>query len=252
MLLTALLLACQDAGVPPVYHAAAAPAPDTATPAESYTGPDFQPCISQAQCEPGSACTPVTGHATAYCAPPCDPAGDGSECLPEGADFSAICLSTGRCAMDCPEEDIAQEDEESGELIPAATDTCPESLACMESEAAALPVCAGPRAGGAGFYGICTHPNVEGSDCPESSSCFGGSYLGLDEVGVCLPWCDDGSCPAVPEGVTASPLCYDVGLDHPVCALLCSVSDGICPEDQYCYDFGFTGLCVPDGSVLDY
>ena len=102
------------------------------------------------------------------------------------------------------------------------------------------------------MYGTCSHPNVEGTDCPLGSSCFGGDYVGTDR-GVCLPWCDDGSCPMAPEDtVGVSPICYDVGLDHPVCPLLC-IDEAQCPEGQECLDLGFTGLCAPEGAqVPDY
>ena len=218
---------------------------------ESYDGPDYQACISDAECEPGSACVAVSGHANTYCAPACDPGGDGSECIPEGSDLSAVCLPSGRCAQTCAADAVAEEGTD-GTLIPAATDLCPDDLACMTVSDQETPLCAGPRGGQAGPYGTCSHPNLDGPDCPEQTSCFGGTYIGLEDAGVCLPWCDDGICPPLPDGVTAAPICYDVGLDHPMCALLCTPGDSICPSGQSCYDLGFVGLCAPDGAEINY
>jgi hypothetical protein len=222
--------------------------------ASSYAGPDYGACVSDAQCEPGSWCTPVPGHAQSYCAPPCDPAGDGADCGdPAALGFQPVCLENGRCAQGCDEGALAAEAQD-GNLVAAAGDACPTGLECVLAavdEDTEQPLCAGAKGGGSGFYGLCTHPNVDGSDCPDASSCFGGSYLGIED-GVCLPWCDDGSCAPVPDGVTASPLCYDVGLEHPMCVLLCVPDDSVCPDAQFCYDFGSVGICVPDGSVIDY
>ena len=89
-----------------------------------------------------------------------------------------------------------------------------------------------------------------GPDCPPESECFGGSLLGIDN-GLCLPWCDTGECPEVPDGLAdVSPLCFDTtdfGFDHPLCVLLCQPASAICPEGQECLDYGGFGLCAPEG-----
>lgn len=266
MLAAAWLAACRSSGPPGALPEPAAPmaAPDPDSGGEgvdsggsdgtSYSGPDYGTCLNDAQCDPGSWCTVVPGHAQAYCAPPCDPQGDGAECGDGGElGFETVCLENGRCAQACDAAAVATEADD-GSLIAAASDLCPEHLECVVATVAddvEQPICAGARGGGAGFYGSCSHPNVDGSDCPDASSCFGGSYLGIDS-GVCLPWCDDGVCSPTPDGVTATPLCYDVGLAHPMCVLLCVADESVCPDAQFCYDFGSFGVCVPDGSVLDY
>lgn len=243
------LLACGGATTDPTTDSGTGT--DAGTTEQSYTGPDYQPCVGDAQCEAGSACIPVPGHATTYCAPPCDPAGDGLDCaVGEGLElgFEVTCLDVGRCARTCAEADVAAEGEEPGSLIRAPGDDCPQDLECVSSQDAFL--CAGPDSGTAGPYGLCTHPQADGPDCPELHSCYGGSLIGLD-VGVCLPWCDTGECPDVPEGTIASPVCYDIGLEHPVCALLCLPDSSICPDGQEC--LGITssiGLCLPEGSQL--
>lgn len=198
----------------------------------SYNGPAYEPCVSDAECGPGSDCTNVPGFAGSYCALPCDPAGTGAECDLDGTlDFGTTCLDHGRCARECGD--------------PAA---CPDTLDCQAIAEPAASLCAGEPYGGAGFYGICTHPNVDGTDCPEESSCFGGDYIGIDD-GICLPWCDDLTCPAAPDDSSAtSPLCYDIGYDHPLCVLLCVPSSSECPTDQECLDLGGFGLCVPYGA----
>ena len=56
----------------------------------------------------------------------------------------------------------------------------------------------------------------------------------------------------VPDGVTAAPLCYDVGLEHPVCALICIPDSSVCPDSQSCLDLGSIGLCAPEGTELPY
>ena len=269
LLAAAWLVGCRGGGAPGALWAPSAPgvadAPSGADTAgdsgstgggagSSYAGPDYGTCVSDAQCDPGSWCTQVPGYAQAYCAPPCDPQGDGSECGDAGdLGFATVCLESGRCAQACDAQSVATPADD-GSLVAAATDECPANLECVVaavSDDSEQPICAGVRGGGSGFYGACSHPNVDGSDCPDASSCFGGSYLGIDS-GVCLPWCDDGVCSPVPDGVTATPLCYDVGLAHPMCVLLCAVDESVCPDQQFCYDFGSFGICVPDGSVLDY
>ena len=195
----------------------------------------YQACVADSQCDPGSACTTVEGFSGKYCSPACDPAGDGSECDPDGTVGEATyCLQSGRCARACGEPD-----------------TCPEEMGCQTlDELDGAGVCAGPPSGTSGYYGICSHPNVDGPDCPSESTCFGGDYIGIDD-GVCLPWCDDGSCASPPdetEGV--SPYCYDAGLDHPICVLFCDPETSTCPSDQYCMSVYGVGLCVPEGTEL--
>ncbi len=196
----------------------------------------YQSCVTEADCDAGSACTEVQGYGAAYCAPACDPAGDGSECDPDGAlGAETFCSDAGRCVRACADDE--------------GTDTCPDALACQEADAFPSPVCAGEEAGSAGYYGTCTHPMIEGPDCPESSSCFGGALIGV-ETGVCLPWCDDGLCEPVPDSaVGVSPFCYDVGLEHPVCALICSPDGSTCPSGQACtLVTSSLGLCIPEGA----
>ncbi|MCB9780179.1 MAG: hypothetical protein H6742_16550 [Alphaproteobacteria bacterium] len=226
--------------------------------AESYVGPDYAPCISDGQCEPGSACTEVPGHATRYCAPPCTPGGDGSECdLTDGGDmgFDTVCLSNGRCARTCSEDQVASEGDSPGVLVPADGDECPSTLECRATgddgdDGGSGFLCAGPDRGSSGPYGMCTHPQMDGPDCPDQHSCYGGGYIGLD-VGVCLPWCDTGACPTVPDGTSASPLCYDIGLDHPVCALICIPGASTCPVEQECVTiYSSIGLCLPEGAEI--
>jgi hypothetical protein len=195
----------------------------------------YSPCVTDASCDPGEACTTVPGFASPYCAPACDPESAPAAQLQacdrlEGV--ATTCLSTGRCARECGDPD-----------------SCPDALAC-QPEASVGPVCAGEELGQAGFYGTCTHPMTEGPDCPAESSCFGGSLLGIDN-GVCLPWCDSGACPEIPEDVRgATPLCYDVrsyGFDHPMCVLLCVPASAECPDGQTCLDYGGVGICAPEG-----
>ncbi len=211
---------------------------DDATDPLPYVGPAYDPCVADAQCDPGSACTTVPGYDGLYCAPPCDPAGDGSECALLGLPYDTMCLANGRCARACDDE--------------AA---CPDSVACAAVTVgdAETDLCAGEPSGVAGFYGICTHPNVDGLDCPEETQCLGGALVGTDELGICLPWCDDGTCPTPPaETVAASPLCYDIGFDHPLCVLLCPLDgSGECPYDQFCLNTGFgVGICAPEGAEV--
>lgn len=207
-------------------------AADTSPP-ESYAGPSYQACVSAAQCDAGSDCTHVPGFAGTYCSPPCDAAGGGLECALNGTlDFDTVCLEHGRCARTCGDPD-----------------SCEASLECQHYESEALDLCAGEPFGAAGFYGVCTHPNVDGADCPEESSCFGGDYIGIDD-GICLPWCDDSTCPTPPDDSSAtSPLCYDIGYEHPLCVLLCVPDSSVCPSGQDCLDLGGFGLCVPPGAT---
>jgi hypothetical protein len=203
----------------------------------SFTGQAYQACLADAECDPGSACTAVPGHATSYCAPACTPDPDAPEALsPACATDTAegVCLPTGRCAQSCAE-----------------SDTCADELACADVEDVG-EVCAGEQGGAAGYYGTCTHPQLDGPDCPPSSSCYGGELLGIED-GICLPWCDDNICQPIPDGTEGvTPLCYDVGLDHPVCALLCQVGDSVCPAEQECMDLGPVGLCAPVGTTVPF
>ena len=226
-----LFLACADSGLDANFVDDGSPPPVEDTSVEwevSYNGPAYEPCVSDAQCGPGSACDRVPGYSGSYCAPACDPAGEGVECDLDGTlEFDTLCLSSGRCARFCE-------------------GSCPETLECQDVQDDEL--CAGEPFGTAGNYGTCSHPNVAGTDCPPESDCFGGDYVGT-ESGVCLPWCDDGSCPGAPEGTEGvTTLCYDVGFEHPMCLLLCQVGDSTCPEGQGCLDLGVAGLCAPEGA----
>lgn len=217
----------QPGALPPAADTAAL---DAASSAVSYT-----PCVTDASCGPGEACTTVPGFAGAYCAPACDPNAPQAEqdaaCgVLDGVD--AYCMESGRCARSCGEPD-----------------SCPDGLECQTAEPLG-EVCAGEEQGGSGFYGTCSHPMTAGPDCPPESECFGGSLLGIDN-GLCLPWCDTGECPEVPDGLAdVSPLCFDTtdfGFDHPLCVLLCQPDSAICPEGQECLDYGGFGLCAPEG-----
>lgn len=196
----------------------------------------YTTCVTDASCGAGEACTTVSGFATSYCAPACDPDGTRAEqaasCgVLEGVD--AVCLDSGRCAREC-----------------GSPDTCPDDLDC-QTAAPVGDVCAGEALGSAGFYGTCTHPMAEGPDCPADSGCFGGSLLGI-ENGVCLPYCETGECPQVPDGLSGvNPLCFDTteyGFDHPMCVLLCTPGSAVCPETQECLDYGGFGFCAPAGT----
>ncbi len=218
---------------PPAVHDSQArdSAVDDSDPPFSYAGPAYEPCVSDAQCGAGSDCTTVPGFAGAYCAPPCDPSDYSGECDLDGSYGQTTCLDNGRCARLCAED----------------PEVCPSTLECAEVDQTWL--CAGEPFGQAGMYGTCSHPNVEGVDCPPESSCFGGEYINHDS-GICLPWCDDGTCPTPPEGLeSASPLCYEAGLEHPVCVLLCTPGVAVCPDEQECLDLGFTGICAPIGAT---
>lgn len=222
-------------------------------PSSSYVGPAYEPCVTEAECDPGSACTTLSGFTGHYCAPACDPAGTGFECQVEGLDFDTTCQANGRCARTCAEDHVATNTDEGPDRSPA--DDCPEGLECQQTDEAEFH-CSGEPSGQAGFYGICGHPNVDGTDCPAESTCFGGSYIGIEDLGICLPWCDDNTCEPPPEGTSgATPYCYEAGLDHPVCLLLCAPGgDSICPQGQECLDLGYggLGLCAPDGTELPY
>lgn len=222
---------------------------DDDTSNDPYDGPAYEPCVSEAQCDPGSACTTIQGYGGRYCSPACDPTGDGLECALRGLEFDTMCLDTGRCARHCADGEpaIAPDDE-----VPAPADApaCPAEMTCRAVDGDDL--CAGVIAGVAGYYGLCTHPNIDGPECPTASSCFGGNLVG-SESGVCLPWCDSGSCPDAAGTANTTPLCYDVtdkvDIDHPICALLCTPGDAssICPTGQVCFDIGLgdLGLCSP-------
>ncbi len=218
----------------------AAPADDddddaTEAPPADYDGPAYTECVTDAQCDPGSACTTVPGHGGLYCAPPCDPDGDGSECALQGKAYETMCLDNGRCARACLDND-----------------PCPDTVGCFEVVEYETELCAGEEAGGAGYYGVCSHPNIPGPDCPPETECLGGSFVGTDEAGICLPWCDDGSCPTPPAGTeNVSTLCYDIGFEHPLCALLCTPGASVCPVLEFCLDTGFgVGVCAPDGAEI--
>ncbi len=194
--------------------------------------PSYELCVSDAECAPGDACTTVSGYSGKYCAPACDPAGDGGECQLDGLDFETTCTEFGRCARVCGEDP-----------------PCPDELSCQSVGEEEL--CAGEPAGGSGYYGTCSHPNVDGPDCPEDAACWGGDLVGV-ETGICLPWCPDYTCPDPPAGVDAYPICYDIGLGSPTCALLCDPETGSCPDGQECYDAGSIGACVPIGATSPY
>ncbi|GEM_PF-1424957 len=209
--------------------------PDTGDEAVSYAGPSYAPCTNDAECAPGDACTTVSGYAGQYCAPPCDPAGDGDECQLEGLPFDTECLDNARCAQVCDGTD------DGG---------CHEDLSCAGYED--LELCVGEAAGTSGLYGTCNHPNTSGPDCPEGTTCFGGDYLSVD-AGVCLPYCEDYTCPDPEGNVDGSPYCYDIGLDYPVCFLFCTPDATTCPDTQECFDTGYgVGICAPPGVESPY
>jgi hypothetical protein len=219
---------------------------DDATP-YSYVGPAYESCVSHAQCDPGSACEAIPGYGGTFCSPPCDPDGDGDECALEGLPYGTSCLPNGRCARECADdEDIVPDDLGWLDGTPDVEDGCPEPLTCRDVAGEAL--CAGSPSGQSGFYGTCSHPMVEGADCPTTSACYGGSFIGTDEAGICLPHCDDGLCPTPANATDVSTICYDIGFDHPVCALLCTVGVSECPFGQFCFDIGFAGICAPEGA----
>ena len=202
----------------------------------SYAGPSYESCITDAECSPGDACTTVSGYAGQYCAPACDPGGDGSECQLDGLGFETTCLETARCARVC-----------DGELEDGG---CPDDLACAGYDD--LELCVGEAAGTSGIYGTCTHPNTSGPDCPEGTTCFGGDYLGVDD-GICLPYCEDYTCPDPEGNVDGSPYCYDIGLDYPICFLFCTPDATTCPDTQECFDTGYgVGICAPPGVTSPY
>ena len=217
------------------------------TPAD-YDGPAYRSCVSDAQCRPGDACTTVPGYSGQFCAPACDPTGDGAECALPGLPFDTMCLESGRCARECGASEIPGTVNQEGD---ANYELCPSSVSCENVDG--LRLCAGETFGQAGYYGTCSHPMQDGSDCPPESSCVGGAVLGTDDVGICLPWCDDGSCPTPPgHAFNTTPLCYDVLLEHPMCALLCDFGDPLttCPDEgQECQEFYGFGICAPPGAT---
>jgi hypothetical protein len=225
----------------------------------AYSGPAYRPCVTEAQCDPGSACTVIPGYGGRFCSPACDPFGLGDECALEGLPFDVMCLDTARCARHCAdgEEPILPDDDPPDDPRTEDDPRCPAEMTCRDVDESNL--CAGLVAGIAGYYGLCSHPNVDGPDCPPASSCFGGQLVGSDS-GICLPWCDDGTCPDAVGAQNATPLCYDlsgkVDIDHPICALLCTPGDetSICPNGQVCLDIGFGGfgLCSPPDATSPF
>ncbi len=212
-----------------------------------YDGPAYRACVTDAQCDAGSACTTVPGYAGRFCSPACDPAGEGEECGLIELPFATSCLSTGRCGRACGASEFPGSASQEGDEDYAL---CPGSVSCQAVDGERL--CAGEAFGQAGFYGSCTHPLVDGSDCPPESSCVGGAVIGTGDLGICLPWCDDGSCPAPPAGAfNTSTICYDILLDHPMCALLCDFTSDLttCPDaGQECQEFYGYGICAPPGA----
>lgn len=211
-----------------------------------YDGPAYRSCVSDAQCRAGDACTTVPGYSGRFCAPACDPVGDGAECELLGLPFDTMCLESGRCARSCGSSElpgsINQEGDEDYTL-------CPSTVGCQNVEGTRM--CAGDTFGQAGLYGTCAHPLADGTDCPEMTTCVGGAVIGTDELGICLPWCDDGSCPTPPsDAFNTTTICYDIFLEHPMCALLCDFSDPLttCPLGQECQEFFGYGLCAPPGA----
>lgn len=248
-LLLSMLVALVTTGCDPVVDDAPEAPTEEAPPVEEptpYEGPAYRACITDAQCDPGNDCTTVPGHAGKFCAPACDPMGDGTECDLLELPFATQCLDTGRCARECGSSEFPGSSGQEGDEDYAL---CPGSVSCQNVEGERL--CAGEAFGQAGFYGTCTHPLTEGSDCPPESSCVGGSVIGTDDLGICLPWCDDGSCPTPPaDAFNTSTICYDILLDHPMCALLCDYTSDLttCPVGQECQEFYGYGLCAPPGA----
>ncbi len=261
LLLIAVLLAACAA---PVADDPSPPAPDdddvandddsasddddaTPLPPQPYAGPAYTPCVSDAQCDPGSACTTVPGYGGSFCAPPCEAGGDGAECALLGLPYGTQCLPSGRCARACADgEAVVPDQEDPPTDVAPPPDACPDPITCRDVDGA--PLCAGQPSGQAGYYGTCSHPMIEGTDCPIDSACYGGSFIGTEDAGVCLPHCDDGLCPAPVDATQVTTICYDIGFDHPVCALLCTVGVSECPWGQFCFDVGFTGICAPEGA----
>ncbi len=216
----------------------------TAAAIAAYDGPAYTPCVTDAQCDPGSACTTIPGYGGSYCSPPCD---EDADCALEGLPWGTSCLPSGRCARACAEGEQVVPDRQDGPKEGSLPeDACPDPLTCRDVDGAAL--CAGLPAGQAGYYGTCSHPMIEGTDCPPVSACYGGAFIGTEDAGVCLPHCDDGLCPAPADATSVTTLCYDIGFDHPVCALLCTPGVSECPWGQFCFDVGFTGNCAPEGA----
>lgn len=254
-LITLLLVGCAapvsdepvPPGIAPVDDDDSAAAADDDDAAPMYDGPAYRPCVSDAQCDPGSACTTVPGYGGTFCAPPCDPGGDSSECALPGLPYATTCLASGRCGRACdPDEQIVPDRFNGPKEPPPSDHACPDPLTCRDVDGDAL--CAGAPSGQAGYYGTCSHPMVEGSDCPTESACYGGSFIGTDEAGICLPHCDSGLCPVPDNASGVSTICYDIGFDHPVCALLCDPNSSVCPAGQFCFDIGFAGICAPEGA----
>jgi hypothetical protein len=228
--------------------ASEAPVDEEPTP---YDGPAYRACVSDAQCRAGDACTTVPGYAGSFCAPACDPGGDGSECALEDLPFGTRCLESGRCARGCHSSELP------GSVNPDGDEDyrlCPSTVGCQNVDGERL--CAGETFGQAGYYGTCTHPLMDGTDCPPASTCVGGAVIGTGDVGICLPWCDDGSCPPPPgQAFNTTTICYDILLDHPMCGLLCDTTSDLttCPDSgQECQEFYGYGLCAPPGAQVPF
>ena len=241
-----LLVGCEPVADPDDEPAteAATPAAEEPTP---YDGPAYRACVTDAQCDPGNACATVPGYAGRFCAPACDPSGDGEECALFDLPFETMCLETGRCGRTCGSSEFPGSAGQEGD---EDYTRCPGSVSCQAVDGER--VCAGEAFGQSGFYGTCSHPLAEGSDCPPESSCVGGAVIGTGDVGICLPWCDDGSCPVPPaQAFNTSTICYDILLEHPMCALLCDHTSELttCPDEgQECQEFYGYGICAPPGA----
>jgi len=254
LLLAVLLIGCSTPSVAPAPDdddsAEPTPTPEPTpepTPVPvAYAGPSYLPCVTDAQCDPGDACTSLPGFSGDYCAPACDPAGDGAECDRFELPFATSCMPNGRCGRACGADEVLGEPSQEGADDYAL---CPASVYCQEVDE--QPMCAGDSFGQAGNYGVCYHPFLDGPDCPQGTQCLGGDLVGLDDVGLCLPECPAQTCPAPPSyTVNATPICYDVGYEVPLCALLCqaSLEDTVCPDGTVCNEFFGFGICSPEGT----